>query len=297
MEPQITNQEGSIVSIVVTGATGHLGRLVVESLLRRGVPADQIVAAGRDISKIKDFEDQGVQVRHVDFDRPETLGPVFAGAAKLLLVSGSEPGKRVAQHGNAIDAAKAAGVGFIAYTSAPRADTTSLLLAAEHKATEELIRASGLPFALLRNDWYFEVYTDQLANWLQHGAILGAAGDGRVSAATRADYAEAAAVVLTTDGHEGKVYELAGDEAFTLGELAAEVTRQTGTEVAYRNLPVAEYQQALVGFGLPEAFAPILADVDRGIAVGELHVTSGDLARLIGRPTTPLSAAVAAALA
>lgn len=297
MEPQITNQEGSIVSIVVTGATGHLGRLVVESLLRRGVPAGQIVAAGRDVSKIKDFEDRGVQVRHVDFDRPETLGPVFEGAEKLLLVSGSEPGKRVVQHGNAIDAAKAAGVGFIAYTSAPRADTTSLLLAAEHKATEELLRASGLPFALLRNDWYFEVYTDQLANWLQHGAILGAAGEGRVSGATRADYAEAAAVVLTSDGHEGKVYELAGDGSFTLGELAAEVTRQTGTEVAYRDLPVAEYQQALVGFGLPEAFAPILADVDRGISAGELHITSGDLSRLIGRPTTPLSSAVSAALA
>jgi NAD(P)H dehydrogenase (quinone) len=285
------------VSIVVTGATGHLGRLVVESLLERGVPAGQIVATGRDITKIKDLEDRGVQVRHVDFDKPETIRPAFEGAEKLLLVSGSELGKRVPQHANAIDAAKAAGVGFIAYTSAPHADTTSLQLAAEHKATEELIRASGLPFALLRNSWYFEVYTDQFPTYLQHGAIIGSAGEGRISGASRADYAEAAAVVLATDGHEGKVYELSGDDSFTLSDLAAEITKQSGTQVTYSDLPLADYQQALLGFGLPEPVAAIYADIDRGVAAGELHITSGDLRRLIGRPTTPLSSAVASALA
>ncbi len=284
------------MSIVVTGATGHLGRHVVESLLRRGVPAGEIVAAGRDITKIKDFEDLGVQVRHIDFEQPETLRAAFEGADKVLLVSSSELGKRVAQHANAIDAAKAAGVGFIAYTSAPKADTTSLQLAGEHKATEDLVRASGLPFALLRNSWYFEVYTDQLPTTLQHGAILGSTGEGRVSGASRADYADAAAVVLATDGHEGKVYELGGDDSFTLTDLAAEITKQSGTTVVYNDLPLADYQQALLGFGLPEPVAAIIADVDRGISIGELHITTGDLSRLTGRPTTPLAEAVASAL-
>jgi NAD(P)H dehydrogenase (quinone) len=281
------------VSIVVTGATGKLGRLVVESLLRLGVPADQIVAAGRNVEKIKDLADRGVPVRHIDFDQPATLDAAFQGATKLLLVSGNELGRRVPQHRNAIDAAKAAGVRLVAYTSAPKADSSSLLLAAEHKATEEVLRASGVPFVLLRNSWYFEVYTDQLPTTVQNGAILGSAGEGRVSGAARADYAEAAAAVLAGDGHEDAVYELGGDASFTLTELAEEITRQTGTEVTYRDLPVEAYQQALVGFGLPEAVATVYADVDRGIAAGELHVTTGDLSRLIGRPTTPLSQAVA----
>jgi NAD(P)H dehydrogenase (quinone) len=281
------------VSIVVTGATGKLGRLVVGSLLRRGVPADQIVAAGRNVDKVKDLADQGVQVRHLDFDQPQTLYATFQDAAKVLLVSGNELGQRVRQHRNAIDAAKAAGVGLLVYTSAPRAHSSSLLLAAEHKATEEALRESGIPFVLLRNGWYFEVYTDQLPTTLQHRAILGSAGNGRISGAARADYAEAAAAVLTGVNHEGAVYELGGDESFTLAELADEITKQTGTQVTYRHLPVDEYQQALIGFGLPEAAAATYADVDRGIAAGELHITTGDLSRLIGRPTTPLSQAVA----
>jgi NAD(P)H dehydrogenase (quinone) len=211
----------------------------------------------------------------------------------VLLVSGNELGQRVRQHRNAIDAAKAAGVGLLAYTSAPKADSSSLLLAAEHKATEEALRESGVPFVLLRNSWYFEVYTDQLPTTLQNGAILGSAGNGRVSAAARADYAEAAAAVLAGDGHEGAVYELGGDDSFTLSELADEITKQTGTQVTYRDLSVDEYQQALVGFGLPEAVAATYADVDRGIGAGELHITTGDLSRLIGRRTTSLSQAVA----
>jgi NAD(P)H dehydrogenase (quinone) len=284
------------MSIIVTGATGHLGRLAVESLLKRGVPAEHIVATGRKVDKIDDLAARGVQVRHIDFDRPETLGAAFAGASHLLLVSGSELGQRVPQHRNAVDAAKAAGVGLIVYTSAPRADTTPMLLAAEHRITEELVRASGLPFVLLRNDWYLEVYTEQIPNYLAQGEIVGSAGEGRVSAAARADYAEAAAVVLTTEGHEGKVYELAGDESFTQAELAAEVSRQSGKPVTYRNVPIEETKARLLGFGLPEEAATVIADIDRAVAAGELYVTTGDLGRLIGRPPTPLSQAVADAL-
>jgi NAD(P)H dehydrogenase (quinone) len=284
------------MSIIVTGATGHLGRLAVESLLKRGVPAEQIVATGRKVDKIDDLAARGVQVRPIDYDRPETLGPAFEGAGKLLLISGSELGRRIPQHQHAVDAAKAAGVGLIAYTSAPRADSTPMLLAREHRATEEMIKAAGLPFVLLRNDWYLEVYTEQIANYLAEGEIVGSAGDGRVSAAARADFAEAAAVVLTGEGHAGKVYELAGDEAFTQAELAAELSRQTGRAIAYRDVPLAETKARLVGFGLPEEVATVIADIDRAVAAGELLVTSGDLSRLIGRPTTRLSRAVADAL-
>jgi NAD(P)H dehydrogenase (quinone) len=284
------------MSIVVTGATGHLGRLVVEALLERGVPAGEIVAAGRSTDKIADLADRGVQVRRIDFADPATLTEAFAGAERVLLVSSSEVGQRAAQHRNAIDAAREAGVTLLAYTSIARADTTTMLLAAEHKATEEYLRESGVPFTLLRNGWYLENYTAQLPVTLEHGAILGSAGDGKVSAATRADYAAAAAAVLTGEGHAGQVYELGADQPFTLPELAAEITRQTGTEVVYRDLPVEQYTEVLVGAGLPDQAAAVFADSDLGIARGELLVESGDLSRLAGRPTTSLTDGLAAAL-
>jgi NAD(P)H dehydrogenase (quinone) len=284
------------MSIVVTGATGHLGRLVVEALLERGVPAGEIVAAGRSTDKVADLADRGVQVRRIDFADPATLKETFAGADRVLLVSSSEVGQRAAQHRNAIDAARDAGVSLLAYTSIAHADTTTMLLAAEHKATEEYLRESGVPFTLLRNGWYLENYTAQLPVTLEHGAILGSAGDGKVSAATRADYAAAAAAVLTGEGHAGQVYELGADQPFTLPELAAEITRQTGTEVVYRDLPVEEYTEVLVGAGLPDQAAAVFADSDLGIARGELLVESGDLSRLAGRPTTSLTDGLAAAL-
>jgi NAD(P)H dehydrogenase (quinone) len=284
------------MSLVVTGATGHLGRLVVESLLERGVPAREVVAAGRDVTRIKDLADRGVQVRAIDYDEPGTLGELFHGADTVLLVSGSEVGRRVRQHRNAIDAAARAGVGLLAYTSIANADTTSMRLAEEHQATEAAVRASGIPFVLLRNSWYIENYTERLGTILEHGALLGSAGDGRVSAATRADYAAAAAAVLVTGGQAGRVYELGGDQAFTLAELAAEIGAQTGRDIGYRDLPEAEYARVLVGAGLPGPVAEILADSDRGLARGDLYVAGGDLRRLIGRPSTPLRDAVAAAL-
>ncbi|MFU8870851.1 SDR family oxidoreductase [Micromonospora sp. SL4-19] len=281
------------MSIVVTGATGHLGRLIVSALLRRGVPAGEIVALGRDTDRLADLAGRGVVTRRADYDDLDSLRAAFAGADRLMFVSGSEVGRRTVQHGNVITAAEEAGVGLVAYTSIANADTSSLVLAAEHKATEKAIGASGLPYVFLRNSWYLENYTAQLPTYLRHG-VAGAAGDGRVSAATRADFAEAAAVVLTTEGHTNQVYELGG-APFTMTELAAEISRQKGTAVSYLDLPVDKYTELLVAAGLPEGYAAALADGDRGLAQGELEV--GDaLAKLLGRAPTTLAAAIRAAL-
>ncbi len=283
--------------LLVTGASGHLGRLVVEALLDRGIPAADIVATARKTDSLTDLAERGVQVRRADYDDPASLDAAFADVDRLLFVSGSEVGARIPQHANVIQAAKKAGVGFVAYTSITRADTSDLALAAEHRATEEMLAASGLTHALLRNSWYLENYTGQLPTVLEHGAVLGAARDGRVSAATRADYAAAAAAVLAGGDHDGAVYELGGDHAFTLAEFAAAVGRVTGREVTYRDLSVDDYTAALVAAGLPEGYAAVLADSDRGIAEGALFTDSGDLSRLTGRPTTDVEDALRAALA
>ena len=285
------------MSIVVTGAGGHLGRLVVEKLLDRGVAPEQIVAGTRTVAAAGDLVERGVDVRHLDFDDPASLAETFVGAQRVLIVSGTDMGRRTEQHLAAATAAKAAGASLVAYTSAPKADTTDLLLAAEHRATEEGIRALDVPFSFLRNSWYVENYTAQLPTYLQFGAVVGSAGDGLISGAARADYADAAAAVLAGEGHQNSVYELGGDTAFTLTELAAQVAAHTGTPVAYRDVPEAELTAILIGAGFPEPVAAVFADVDRGIRHGALHVTTGDLSRLTGRPTTSLSDAVASASA
>lgn len=282
--------------IAVTGSTGHFGRIVIENLLERGVAPGQIVAVARSAEKTAEFAARGVQVRQANYEKPEPLVAALQGVEKLLFVSGSEAGKRIPQHQNVVDAAKQAGVRLIAYTSIANADTSGLQLAAEHKATEEMIRQSGIPFVFLRNNWYLENYTGNVASTVEHGVLLGSADEGRLSAATRADLAIAAAAVIAGEGHEGKVYELGGDVAFTMGELAEVISRESGRPVEYRNLPEDAYAQALAGFGLPEAFARILADSDRGIARGDLFTDSGDLSRLLGRPTTTPAEAVGAAL-
>ena len=274
------------MKLLVTGASGHLGHLVVEALLGRGVPASDLVAMARTPESVADLAERGVEVRRADYDDRASLDAAFAGVDRLLLVSGSAVGQRITQHANVIDAAKAAGVGFVAYTSITRADTSDLALAAEHQATEELLAASGVLHALLRNSWYLENYTGQAA-----------AGEGRVSAATRADYADAAAVVLAGEGHEGAVYELGADRAFTLGEYAAALSRVARREITYRDLSAEDYTAALVAAGLPEGYAAVLADSDRGLSQGALFTDSGDLSRLIGRPTTDVESALRAALA
>jgi NAD(P)H dehydrogenase (quinone) len=282
--------------IAITGATGHLGRLVIDALLDQNVPASEIVAIVRDAGKAADLVARGVQARQADYAQPDALTAALRGVDKLLFVSSSEVGSRAAQHRNVVDAARATGVTLLAYTSIPKADTSPMVLAGEHKATEGMIRAAGLPFVFLRNGWYMENYTDNLAPTLQHGALLGSAGEGRFTPATRADYAAAAAAVLTGHGHENAVYELGGDESVSLADLAAEISTQSGTPVTYRNLPAEEYANVLTRFGIPATFAAVLADADLGIARGDLTTESGDLRRLIGRPTTTLADAVRAGL-
>jgi NAD(P)H dehydrogenase (quinone) len=285
------------MSLIVTGATGALGRLTIEQLLKRGVPADEIVATGRAVDRISDLAERGVHTRVADYADPASLRAAFAGATRLLLVSGSVLGpQRVQQHRNAIEAAREAGAGLVAYTSIANASTSTLRLAEDHQATEALLRESGVPFTMLRTSWYTENYTARLAAFLEHGAVYGSAGEGRVSAAPRADYAEAAAAVLTTGGHENRAYELGGDEAFTLTELAAEITAQSGTAVRYVDLPEHEYASVLAANGLPQPYADTLADADRGLSRGELETRSEDLRRLLGQPTTPLAEAIATAL-
>ena len=285
-----------MTTVLVTAATGQLGRLVVESLLRK-VPAADIAVAVRSPEKAADLAALGVDVRQADYAQPETVRAALAGVDRVLLISGTDMGERVDQHRTVIEAAKEAGVGLLAYTSALHADDATFGLADDHKATEAVLRASGVPFALLRNGWYNENYTAQIGTYLQYGAVTGSAGEGRVASAARRDYAEAAAVVLTTDGHQNAVYELSGDTAWSFPELAAEIAAQSGKPVAYHDVPAEEHVRILIGAGLPEPVARMFVDVDAGIARGELAATPGDLSRLIGRPTTPLAVAVKAALA
>lgn len=283
------------MSLVVTGASGHLGRLVVESLLAHGTPAADIVATTRTPASLADLSDRGVDVRAADFNDPESLKEAFAGADRILLISTTDP-DRLAGQRNAVQAAREVGVDLIAYTSIPHADTSSLLLAADHRATEQLIVESGLTYAFLRNSWYLENYTEQLAATLEHKAVLGSAGDGRVSAASRADYAAAAAVVLAGEIPGNRVLELGGDTAFTLTEYAAALSTATGETITYVDQPVAEYAAFLASVGVPAPMDVVLADADRGLAAGELFVDTGDLSRILGRPTTSLADAIAAAV-
>jgi NAD(P)H dehydrogenase (quinone) len=261
--------------------------------LLQSVPANQIIAAVRSPAKAQDLAALGVQVRQADYTQPDTLRTAFAGVDKLLLISSSEVGQRAAQHRAVIDAAKAAGVKLIAYTSILRADTSALGLAAEHKETEAALQASDVPFVLLRNGWYTENYAGVVPTAVQYGAVMGSAKDGRIAAASRADYAAAAAAVLVKEGQAGKVYELAGDTAFTLTEFAAEIAKQSGKPVVYADMPQAVYAAELVKVGLPEGFAALLADSDAAAANGGLFDDGKQLSQLIGRSTTPISQTIA----
>lgn len=276
----------------VTGATGQLGRLAIAALKDRGL-TDQTVALARDPQKAADL---GVAVRAFDYDKPESLAAALEGVDKLLLISGSEVGKREPQHKAVIDAARQAGVKQIVYTSLLNADTSEIMLAPEHQATEKALAESGLDYVILRNSWYTENYTGSLGAALANGAIVGSARDGKITTASRPDLAEAAVIVLTTEGHSGKTYELANDEPYTLADLAAELSRQSGKPITYSDLPKAEYAKILESIGLPPAAADLIADSDEKAASGALYDDSRALSRILGRPTQSLKEAVAQAL-
>ncbi|WP_336983512.1 MULTISPECIES: SDR family oxidoreductase [unclassified Cedecea] len=281
--------------IAITGASGQLGRLVIEDLLKT-VKAEEIVAVVRNPAKVDDFASRGVQVREADYGDVSALAKAFSGVEKVLLISSSEVGQRAAQHNNIIAAAKQAGVKLIAYTSLLHADKSPLALTEEHIVTEQQLKASGVPFVLLRNGWYTENYLASVPPAIQHGVFIGSAGEGKIASATRADYAAAAAKVMTLDNQAGKVYELAGDRGWTLTELAAEVSQQSGKPVVYQNLNEADFKAALQGAGLPEGFAALLANSDAGAEKGGLFDDSHQLSKLIGRPTTSLRDSVKSAL-
>lgn len=285
------------MSIVITGATGQLGRLVIADLLAAGVPADGITAVARSKEKAADLAAQGVTIAIADYDETSTFDEVLSSGDRVLLISSTDIGRRADQHATVIDAAKKAGVAQLAYTSVFGAPGNAMLLAGDHKETEQLILDSGLPHTLLRNNWYSEMGVFDLPAAVESGAIVnGVSPDGRLATASREDFAAAASVVLRTDGHLNQAYELSGDEAWTFGEYAAEVTRQTGKPVAHHSLSQDEALAGLVAAGIPEAFATVLADVDTQITAGALNATPGTLANLIGRPTTPIATTIAAQL-
>ncbi len=285
-------QNITIMKIGITGATGQLGQLVVQKLKEKNTGA-KLVALVRDPKKAASL---GIEVRTFDYGQPETLPQALEGIDHLVFISGSEIGKRETQHSNVIKAAKQAKVKKIAYTSLLHADTSSLMLAPEHLATENMLKESGIPHTILRNGWYTENYTANLKAALEHGAIIGSAGNGKISSATREDYAEAIAETITSDAHTGQTYELAGDQTYTMQDLAAEVSKQTGKNIVFLNLPEAEYAQKLQEIGLPEGMATAFASLDYSASKDDLHNESGTLSQLIKRPTTPLSQAVKAGL-
>lgn len=279
----------------VTGASGQLGKFVLDALLARGIAPGSIVAFGRDVSKLADHAAKGITVRAIDYDKPEELAGQLAGIDRLLLISGSALGQRPRQHAAVIDAAKQAGLGYIAYTSVLEAPTTPIRLGAEHKATEECLAASGIAHDLLRMGWYNENYIAALPAQVEYGLITGAQGNGRISSASRSDLAAGAAVVLV-EGKGGDIYNLAGDESWTMSDFAAEVSRQAGKEVRYQDMSEADYAASLLAVGIPEAYAPVIANSAFSTSLGALENNDRTLSRLTGRPTTPIAATIARAL-
>lgn len=280
------------MKIGITGATGHLGQIIVGKLKEK-VPAENIVALVRSPQKAAEM---GIEAREFNYNDPEPMVETLQGIDKLMLISASEIGKRIEQHSHIIEAAKKAGVKEIVYTSLLRADTSTLVLAGEHLETENKIKASGIPYTILRNGWYTENYTGSLNDVIKHGVLMGSSDEGKISSASRTDFAEAAVVVLTTEGHTGKIYELGGDEFFTMSDYAAEISKQSGKTIPYKNLPPEEFAAALQNAGMPEGYAQFYAGTHVSTEKGDLYDDTHQLSKLIGRATTPLSEVIAKAL-
>lgn len=280
------------MTIGITGATGQLGRLVVERLKAKA-NGNTIVALVRNVEKAKDL---GVETRAFDYNKAEGLESALKGIDTLLLISGSEIGQRTQQHSNVIEAAKKAGVKRFLYTSLLHADKSTLSLGAEHAATEEVLKKSGIPYTILRNGWYTENYLGSIPSALQFNAMIGSAGEGKIASASRQDYADAAVAAILGNGHENKTYELAGDEAYTLADFAAELSKQTGKNIAYQNMPASEYAKILASTGMPQMVADMIAGFDTGAANNDLYHNGKELSTLIGRKTTPLAETLKGAL-
>lgn len=275
-------------TILVTGASGHLGALVVEQLIERGHPAQQIIAGARSVDKIAHLGQRQVRLAELDYERPDTVRDALVGVDVVVLISSSEVGRRAAQHRNVIDAVKESDVTRLVYTSLTHANASQNPLAPEHRETEEALQASGVPFVIVRNNWYTENYVADVAQARDTGELVASAGEGQVASASRRDYAEGVAVVALGDGHEGKIYEFGGDIAWNYDELAASISQVVGRDVTYRAIDSAEHRELLESAGLDHGTASFVAALDAGIARGDLEFTDGTLSRLIGRPTTPL---------
>ena len=275
------------MKIAITGATGQLGHHVIQALLTK-TDAQNIVALVRDLNKAQHLKAQGVELRHFDYDQTETLAPALEGIDKLLLISANEIGRRTPQHQAVIQAAQQSNVPYIAYTSLLNADASTLGLSQEHRETEALIKNSGLTYTFLRNNWYTENYLAGLSHAIESGTLYGAANDGKISSASRIDYAEAAATVLVSDTHENRIYELAGSTAFTLQDFANTISEVSGQAVQYKNLTSEQYHQALVQAGLPTGLVDVIVDADVKTQTGAMFSDSKDLEQLIGRKTTSI---------
>lgn len=273
------------MKIAITGATGQLGHFVIDALLKE-TKAENIIALVRNIEKAVELKDKGIELRLFDYDQPETLTPALQEVDKLLLISANEVGRRTPQHAAVIDAAKAANVPYIAYTSLLNADTNPLGLAQEHRETESLIKTSGLKYTFLRNNWYSENYLANVQHVAEQGTLYGSAKDGKISSASRQDYAEAAAKVLTSQGHDNKTYELAGSTSFTLSDLAGYIAKASGKAVQYQNISPEDYTSALKNAGLPDGLIEVIVDADVQTVKGAMYSDSKDLENLLGRKTT-----------
>ena len=279
------------MKMLVTGATGKFGTKVVETLLKT-VPASQLAVSVRKPEKAEGLRARGVEVRQGDFDHPQSLDSAFAGIDRLLIISADGDNEtRIRQHRDAVAAAERAGVKFIAYTSLVNATESKNLFAPTHQATEEAILKTGIPYSFLRNNWYLENEIPGIQGVLAGAPWVTSAGDGRVGWALQQDYAEAAATVLSGNGHENKIYELSG-KSLTQEEFVSLLGSVLGKEVTVQQVDDTTYADIMKNAGIPDFVIPILVDIQKSIREGTLDFESNDFEKVLGRPATPIKEAL-----